>query len=70
MARFICIIHCTIEKCDSNTQDIVNILEWIMVPHSQGTFTIIYLHTIQSNLFNTDAKGTEPIVRFTEALVL
>ena len=25
---------------------------------------------IQSNLFNTDTKGTEPIVRFTEVSVL
>ena len=27
-------------------------------------------HVIQSNLFNTDTKGTEPSVRFTEVSVL
>ena len=26
--------------------------------------------SVQSNLFNTDTKGTEPIVRFTEVSVL
>lgn len=34
------IIRCTIEKCHSNTQD-MHILEWIMVPQSQGTFKIV-----------------------------
>ena len=30
----------------------------------------VLVSVVQSNLFNTDTKGTEPIVRFTEVSVL
>ena len=44
----------------------------LLVFYENMTLTLIIhrKHLIQSNLFNTDTKGTEPRVRFTEVSVL